>query len=141
MNLAHLLPLVSRPARYIGNEWNSVHKDHRKQRLKIALAFPDVYEVGMSHLGLAILYHLLNAQEGVVAERAFLEAMGGGCSTAVTSQGVVNGDTIKLRGMALGSDGILYASEEGSVLALEKVARRLAHRLLEMGAGQSAVEE
>lgn len=79
--------------------------------------------------------------QGVVAERAFLEVMGGGCSTAVTSQGVVNGDTIKLRGMALGNDGILYASEEGSVLALEKVARRLAHRLLEMGAGQPAGRE
>ncbi len=79
--------------------------------------------------------------QGVVAERTFLEAMGGGCSTAVTSQGVINGDTIKLRGMALGSDGILYASEEGSVLALEKVARRLAHRLLEMGAGQPPVKE
>ncbi len=65
------MPLVSRPARYIGNEWNSVHKDHRKQAVKIALAFPDVYEVGMSHLGLSILYHLLNAQEGVVAERTF----------------------------------------------------------------------
>ncbi|MFC1907617.1 hydroxymethylbilane synthase [Chloroflexota bacterium] len=79
--------------------------------------------------------------QGIVAERTFLEAMGGGCSTAVTSQGVVNGDTIRLRGMAVGSDGILYASEEGSVLALEKVARRLAHRLLEMGAGQPAVKE
>ncbi len=79
--------------------------------------------------------------QGAVAERAFLEVMGGGCSTAVTSQGVVNGDTIKLRGMALGNDGILYASEEGSVLALEKVARRLAHRLLEMGAGQPAGRE
>ena len=71
MKLAHILPLVSRPARYIGNEWNSVHKDHRKQAVKIALAFPDVYEVGMSHLGLSILYHLLNAQAGVVAERTF----------------------------------------------------------------------
>jgi len=110
-------------------------------------------QVGQGALGIEIraddqavlnLVQSLNHEptwQGIVAERAFLETMGGGCSTAVTSQGVVNGDTIRLRGMALGNDGILYASEEGSVLALEKVARRLAHRLLEMGAGQPAVKE
>ncbi|MFC1971825.1 hydroxymethylbilane synthase [Chloroflexota bacterium] len=79
--------------------------------------------------------------QSVVAERFFLEAMGGGCATAVTSQGVVDGDVLKLRGMAVGSDGILYASEEGSILALEKVARRLAQRLLEMGARQPTDKE
>jgi len=79
--------------------------------------------------------------QSVVAERFFLEAMGGGCATAVTSQGMVNGDILNLRGMAVGSDGILYASEEGSILALEKVARRLAQRLLEMGAGQPTDKE
>ncbi len=71
LNIAGILPLVSRPARYIGNEWNSVHKDHRKMKVRVALAFPDIYEVGMSHLGLAILYHLLNAREEVVAERVY----------------------------------------------------------------------
>ncbi len=71
LNLSAILPLVSRPARYVGNEWNSVHKDHRKMKVRVALAFPDVYEVGMSHLGLIILYHLLNAQEEIVAERVY----------------------------------------------------------------------
>ncbi len=71
LNLSRILPLVSRPARYIGNEWNSVHKDHREMKVRVALAFPDVYEVGMSHLGLTILYHLLNDREEVVAERVY----------------------------------------------------------------------
>lgn len=66
-----MLPLVSRPARYLGNEINSIRKDHRKVNLKVALAFPDTYEVGMSHLGLKILYHILNSKESIVAERVY----------------------------------------------------------------------
>ncbi|MCD5397686.1 hypothetical protein LR003_01965, partial [candidate division NPL-UPA2 bacterium] len=49
LDLSAILPLVSRPARYIGNEWNSVHKNHGEIKVRVALAFPDVYEVGMSH--------------------------------------------------------------------------------------------
>ncbi|MBN1255610.1 MAG: TIGR03960 family B12-binding radical SAM protein [Deltaproteobacteria bacterium] len=66
-----LLPLVSRPTRYMGDEVNACHKDIQSARLSFALCFPDVYEIGMSHLGMQILYGLLNAQEGVVCERAF----------------------------------------------------------------------
>jgi radical SAM family uncharacterized protein/radical SAM-linked protein len=66
-----LLPLVSRPTRYVGDEINSCHKDIERTQLRFALCFPDVYEIGMSHLGMQILYGLLNAQEGVVCERAF----------------------------------------------------------------------
>ncbi len=66
-----MLPLVSRPARYLGNEINSIHKDHSKVDLKVVLAFPDTYEVGMSHLGLKILYHILNSKEDIVAERVY----------------------------------------------------------------------
>lgn len=66
-----MLPLVSKPARYLGNEINSIHKDHRKADLKVALAFPDTYEVGMSHLGLKILYHILNDQDNILAERVY----------------------------------------------------------------------
>ena len=66
-----VLPQVQQPARYIGNEWNAVHKDHSKVDLKVALAFPDAYEVGMSHLGMKILYHLINKRENWVAERVF----------------------------------------------------------------------
>jgi radical SAM family uncharacterized protein/radical SAM-linked protein len=66
-----LLSSVQRPTRYIGGEWNEIVKDHRKVALTFALAFPDVYEIGMSHLGFRILYPLLNAREDVAAERVF----------------------------------------------------------------------
>ena len=60
---------VEKPARYMGGEMGSIRKDSAD--LRIALAFPDVYEVGMSHLGLRILYHILNDVEGIAAERVF----------------------------------------------------------------------
>jgi radical SAM family uncharacterized protein/radical SAM-linked protein len=66
-----LLPLVSRPSRYLGGEVNACHKAIDQAQLRFALVFPDAYEIGMSHLGMQILYGLLNAQEGIVCERAF----------------------------------------------------------------------
>jgi len=60
---------VEKPARYMGGEMGSIHKDEAD--LRFVLAFPDVYEVGMSHLGLRILYHILNGVPGIAAERAF----------------------------------------------------------------------
>ncbi len=60
---------VEKPARYMGGEMGSIRKDAAD--LRFALAFPDVYEVGMSHLGLRILYHILNGIEGIAAERVF----------------------------------------------------------------------
>src|ERR1035437_3069369 len=60
---------VEKPARYMGGEMGSIRKDAAD--LRFALAFPDVYEVGMSHLGLKILYHVLNEVEGIAAERVF----------------------------------------------------------------------
>ena len=69
--LEEFLSLVSKPVRYLGNEIHSVRKDSSKIRLKFCLAFPDVYEVGMSHLGFQILYHILNGKEGIACERAF----------------------------------------------------------------------
>jgi len=66
-----LLGKVSKPARYIGGEWNSVVKDHGAVKLTVAYAFPDVYEVSMSHLGLRILYALLNERSDVAAERVY----------------------------------------------------------------------
>ncbi|MGB2981427.1 MAG: TIGR03960 family B12-binding radical SAM protein [Candidatus Zixiibacteriota bacterium] len=65
-----LLPFVMKPGRYIGNELGAVHKDH-SGKLSVALAFPDVYEIGMSYLGLAILYHMINKRTDWVAERVF----------------------------------------------------------------------
>jgi len=66
-----LLPLVSRPTRYLGREVNACHKAINQAKLRFALVFPDAYEIGMSHLGMQILYGLLNAQEGIACERAF----------------------------------------------------------------------
>jgi len=65
------LPLVSKPARYINAEINSVRKDFSKVKTKVCLFFPDTYEVGMSHLGLKILYHILNTREDTACERVF----------------------------------------------------------------------
>jgi len=62
---------VLKPARYINSEWNAVHKERDAGALKIALSFPDVYEIGMSHLGMRILYGVLNREQGVICERVF----------------------------------------------------------------------
>jgi radical SAM family uncharacterized protein len=69
--LERLLSKVTKPARYVGGELNSIVKDWGKAKVKIALAYPDAYEVGMSNLGLAILYDLINGQEEFVAERVY----------------------------------------------------------------------
>ncbi len=65
------LSLVSKPVRYLGQEINSIRKDPSQVRLKFCLAFPDVYEVGMSHLGIQILYDIINSKKWVACERAF----------------------------------------------------------------------
>lgn len=62
---------VTKPGRYTGGEWNSIVKRWDRVPIKIALAFPDVYEVGMSNLALPILYKILNEQPDVLAERVF----------------------------------------------------------------------
>jgi radical SAM family uncharacterized protein len=62
---------VEKPARYIGGELNSYNKDASKVDIRYAFCFPDVYEVGMSHLGTKILYYVLNEREDTFCERAF----------------------------------------------------------------------
>ena len=62
---------MEKPARYTGGEYNSVYKDKRDVRIRFAFAFPDVYEIAMSHLGLRILYYLLNRREDTWCERVF----------------------------------------------------------------------
>lgn len=62
---------VLKPGRYINREWNSIHKDWTDRALKVALCFPDIYEIGMSHLGTKIIYGILNREEGVICERVF----------------------------------------------------------------------
>ncbi|RKX54003.1 MAG: TIGR03960 family B12-binding radical SAM protein [Thermotoga sp.] len=72
LNRSNVLHRVSKPARYVGGEWNSIKKDPERVKLRVALLFPDIYESGMSNLGLKIIYDILNSMEGVHAERAFL---------------------------------------------------------------------
>lgn len=69
--LDSILPLVEKPARYVGGEWNAIHKSPGEVHTRIALCFPDTYEIGMSHLGLKILYSLLNKRDGWAAERVY----------------------------------------------------------------------
>ncbi len=62
---------VQKPARYVGREWNSVTKDWETAAVKLALCYPETYEIGMSNLGLAILYDLVNQRPEFLAERAY----------------------------------------------------------------------
>ena len=66
-----IIPLVEKPSRYLGGEINQVKKDLDSVRLRFALAFPDLYEIGTSHFGMQILYHILNAHADIAAERVF----------------------------------------------------------------------
>ena len=70
-DLDHLLPRVTRPARYTGGEWNSITKDWDAIDVKMALAYPDIYEIGMSNLGLVILYDLVNREPKALVERVY----------------------------------------------------------------------
>ena len=69
--LDKLIAQVEKPVRYMGNEYNMIVKDVNKVDIRFAFAFPDVYEVGMSHLGMKILYHLINDREDSYCERVF----------------------------------------------------------------------
>ena len=72
VDLKRILKKVEKPARYLGNEINAVHKDTRNPELvRYAHCFPDLYEVGMSHLGSHILYDVINKEEGVFCERVY----------------------------------------------------------------------
>ena len=62
---------IEKPGRYIGLELNAYRKSFEEASVRFALAFPDVYEIGMSHLGLKLLYHLLNQTENVMADRVY----------------------------------------------------------------------
>ncbi len=66
-----ILPLVEKPSRYLGGEINQIKKDPARVKLRIALAFPDLYEIGTSHFGMQILYHILNKRADIAAERVF----------------------------------------------------------------------
>ena len=69
--IERILPLVQKPARYTGGELNSVVKDKENVDIRFAFCFPDTYEIGMSHLGMKILYSLINSRENYWCERVF----------------------------------------------------------------------
>ena len=69
--IEEILPLVQKPGRYTGGELNSVVKDKSKVSLRFAFCFPDTYEIGMSHLGIQIIYDMLNKFEDVWCERVY----------------------------------------------------------------------
>ena len=69
--LERILPRVQKPARYVGGEYNAVIKDKAQVDTRIAFCFPDTYEIGMSNLGMRILYGVMNQMEGVWCERVF----------------------------------------------------------------------
>ncbi|MBR6452318.1 MAG: B12-binding domain-containing radical SAM protein, partial [Lachnospiraceae bacterium] len=66
-----ILLQVEKPARYIGKEINAVYKDPSSVRIRFAMCFPDVYEIGMSHLGIQILYAMFNSFEDTWCERVY----------------------------------------------------------------------
>ena len=66
-----ILPFVNKPGRYLGHEYNASVKDWKRTACRCALIFPDLYEIGMSHQGLQILYHILNSQDQILAERCY----------------------------------------------------------------------
>ncbi len=71
ISIDQILPLVQKPGRYIGGELNAVIADPKQADCSFLLVFPDLYEIGMSHQGLQILYHTINQQPGLVAERCY----------------------------------------------------------------------
>jgi len=71
MTDSRILSTINRPGRYLGHEFNSIQKDWNNVQATVALIFPDLYEIGMSHQGLQILYHLLNKKDEFLAERCY----------------------------------------------------------------------
>lgn len=71
IDLDNILKKIENPSRYIGGEINSVQKEVTDEMVRFAFAFPDIYEIGMSYLGMRILYHLKNRREDVYCERVF----------------------------------------------------------------------
>lgn len=69
--LQRILPTVQKPARYVGGEYNEIQKDPASVRVNVAFCFPDTYEIGMSNLGMRILYGIMNEMEGVWCQRVF----------------------------------------------------------------------
>ena len=75
LSLDDILSLIEKPSRYLGSEINRIKKDLSRVKLRFALVFPDLYEIGTSHFGMQILYHILNSHPDIAAERVFAPAV------------------------------------------------------------------
>ncbi len=84
--IARILPTVQKPARYTGGEYNEIQKDPQTVRVRVAFCFPDTYEIGMSNLGMRILYGVMNEMDGVWCQRVFMPW--GDMYRAMTEEGV-----------------------------------------------------
>jgi len=71
VDLENILPYVRKPGQYLGNEWGVIKKDWEKTLIKMILCFPDKYEIGMSNLGMELLYWIINEREDALCERAY----------------------------------------------------------------------
>jgi hypothetical protein len=78
------LPTVGKPARYTGHEWNAISKPWSEASVRFVLAYPDTYEVGMSNLGLQILYDAVNRHSDALCERAFARWRAAALSPSLT---------------------------------------------------------
>jgi radical SAM family uncharacterized protein/radical SAM-linked protein len=74
-SIQEILHQVQQPSRYLGTETNRIKKEFSSVKLKVLLAFPDLYEIGTSHFGIQILYHILNSDPDILAERVFAPAV------------------------------------------------------------------
>ena len=132
--LEHILPRVQKPARYTGGEYNAVVKDRRAVDVRYALCFPDTYEIGMSNLGVRILYGLMNEMDGVWCERVF--APWGDMEEEMRREGIPlygleSGDSIAdfdLIGFSLGCEDGLYQCAQHAGSGWPSPAQRGADR-------------
>ena len=119
-NIQDILPLVEQPSRYIGSEINTSKKDLSRLKMKKALAFPDLYEIGTSHFGIQILYHMINQLPEAAAERVFAPA--GDVATRLRKDGLLQPAKILFLQRA---QLLLRHIEMLAVLVINQVPRRL----------------
>ena len=98
--LQRILPTVQKPARYTGGEYNEIIKDLADIRVRIAFCFPDTYEIGMSNVGMRILYGVMNQMDGVWCERVF--------APWIDFEQVMRENNIPLYGFCRGMQSILH---------------------------------
>ncbi len=121
--LDDLLPLVEKPSRYLGSEINAIKKDLDRVKLRFALAFPDLYEIGTSHFGMQILYHILNSHPDIAAERVFAPAVDMGALLKKTGHSIFSLESrASLGGFDIIGFSLLYELNFTNVLTILDLA-------------------